>query len=78
MPVMFATNTCPRISTLTASMSPVVKVSSSSAVSVCRYDTGEGGATVGRVYSLGVRSNEVMVDIRVISHSPPSRVIVSR
>ncbi|STZ40942.1 Uncharacterised protein [Mycolicibacterium gilvum] len=76
---MFATNTCPSTSTLTASTSPVVNVSNSSAITVCLRDTGEGNATaIGPDYSCGVRSKDVIVDIRVMRHSPPSRFIVSR
>ena len=44
LPVMLATKTCPRTSTLIASTSPVANVSSSSATTVSRSETGDATA----------------------------------
>ena len=70
LPVMFATNTWPSSSTLTASTRPVANVNSSSATCVKRSDTGDSTATVcdGPSYNCGVRSNDVTVSILVINH----------
>ena len=80
LPVMFATNTWPSSSTLTASTRPVANVNSSSATSVKRWETGDSTATVGAdlSYSCGVRSNDVTVDMRVINHFASWRCIVNR
>ena len=80
LPVMFATNTWPSSSTLTASTSPVANVSKSRPATVMRWETGDSTGTACGVpsYSCGVRSNDVTVDMRVINHFASWRCIVKR
>ncbi len=47
LPVMFATNTCPSSSTLTASTNPVANVNSSRHPTVIRCETGDSTAMLG-------------------------------